>query len=177
MRKNHILLSSGLFVMTLISLILSLLIDNMLLCMLPAIFAFLVFWGFGFVSQIKNPSFLPGMRRIFRNIKSVPHPFREALFAVSILSFGYFIIGFSLFMYFGGGPSLCEGEFCIINHNIFIRFITASEYSVLSVFNQSIWSAMLLVLLSFWVANSWAEKDRLADAADTPMEPSEGPTE
>ncbi len=143
--------------------------------MAPALVAFLVLWMYLFISRITHRTARTQWHVDFDAVKSIPHPFREAMLVVTVLAAACLVTAFVMIWHYGGSPSICEEEYCVTYGNDFVRFITTDEFHVFDMFYRSAWTAGLQVGLAVFVAHSWSKTDITNDESDVPMETREGP--
>ena len=115
-----------------------------MLFMVPGILIFLGFWCYGFVTQFKEKDFTES---ISNQIKTLNPIFRIPLTVISAICSIFTGCAFVLFVFvYGGGPSIMDGEFCIVSHGDFVRTITEAEYDILRIFERYSWFSIMIPL-------------------------------
>ena len=114
--------------------------DYDMICLIPAIISFLLFWCYGFVKQFEDKKFLDF------DLSEIKLVYKLIILFISLIFIGFSIFGFFLSTIYGGNAEIINGEYQIISHNNFVRYISKEEYNVLHFFERFSWIFVVYVL-------------------------------
>ncbi|PKK98488.1 MAG: hypothetical protein CVV57_07200 [Tenericutes bacterium HGW-Tenericutes-2] len=155
MKKILVIYYSILYILGLISFVLiSISIEYSDLGITIFIAGFLVFWIYGFFYQFTYKGFLLHQRNPLSFISlDIKNKFSKNIqlyiYISSAIFFSIVGFGFSLFVFYGGGPDIIDGVYAITNHGYIVKEgITKFEYDVLSFFEVQMFVCLSLLLHS-----------------------------
>jgi hypothetical protein len=155
MKKILVIYYSILYILGLVSFILiSISIEYSDLGIVIFIAGFLVFWIYGFFYQFANKGFILNQRNPLSFISlDIKNKFSKKIqlyiYISSAIFFSIVGFGFSLFVFYGGGPDIIDGVYAITNHGYIVKEgITKFEYDVLSFFEVQMFVCLSLLLHS-----------------------------
>ena len=110
------------------------------ICLIPAILSFIVFFCYGFVQQFIDKNFL---NFDLREIKLI---YKILILIISIVFIGFGIFASYLDSVYGGNAIMIDGEYQIISHNNFVRYISKEEYNLLHFCDRYSWICFVYVI-------------------------------